>query len=43
MLTSNIHDLEEEMNKIEHTCFDINTRSLVIDDSFVDIKELNSI
>ena len=40
LLTSNIQQLTEEMNKIEHTYFDINTRSLVIDDSFVDIKEL---
>ena len=42
LLTSNIHNLKVEMGKIEHKGFDINTRSLVIDDSFVNIKELNN-
>jgi hypothetical protein len=42
-LTSIIHHLKEQMNKIENTCFDINTRPLVIDDSFIDFKELNKL
>jgi polyhydroxyalkanoate synthesis regulator phasin len=42
-LTSTIHHLKEQMDKIENTCFDINTRPLMIDDSFIDIKELNKL
>jgi hypothetical protein len=42
-LTSTIHHLKEQMDKIENTCFNINARSLMIDDSFIDIKELNKL
>jgi gas vesicle protein len=41
LLTSNIRRLEENMTNIEQICFQINTRSLVIDDSFIHIQEMN--
>jgi hypothetical protein len=40
-LTTAIHHLKEQMDELENTCFDINTRPLMIDDSLIDIKELN--
>ncbi len=40
ILTSTIRDLEKEMNNIEQAHFRIDTRSLIIDDTSVQIKEI---
>jgi predicted nuclease with TOPRIM domain len=40
-LTTSIHYLEENMNNIEQTCLQIHTRSVMIDDSLIDIEEMN--
>jgi hypothetical protein len=42
-LTSAIHHLKMKMDKIVSTCFDINTRPLMIDDSLIDFKELDEL
>jgi hypothetical protein len=39
-LTSTIRRLEKEMNKIEETCFSVDTRPLLIDDTAVHVKEI---
>ncbi|CAF0914984.1 unnamed protein product [Rotaria sordida] len=39
LLTSTIHQFSTNMNNIEQTCFTINIRSLLIDDTLVCIKE----
>jgi hypothetical protein len=39
LLTSTIHHLKEQMDKVEHTYFRISTRPLVIDDKLICIKE----
>ncbi|CAF4916110.1 unnamed protein product, partial [Rotaria sp. Silwood1] len=38
-LTSTIRQLETNMNNIEQTCFTINTRPLIIDETFILIKK----
>jgi hypothetical protein len=40
ILTSTVRNLEKEINKIEQTCFSIDTRPLLIRDSIVQIKEI---
>jgi hypothetical protein len=40
-LTSTIHYLKWQMDKIENTSFNIDIHPLVIDDSFIDFKELD--
>jgi polyhydroxyalkanoate synthesis regulator phasin len=42
-LSSTIHHLKEQMDKIEHTIFDINTRPLMIDDNYIHIREINEL
>jgi hypothetical protein len=42
-LTSTIHHLQEQMNKIEDTCFNIDTHPLVIDDSYIHVREINEL
>jgi polyhydroxyalkanoate synthesis regulator phasin len=42
-LRSTIHNLKEQMDKIENTCFNIDTYPLVIDESFIDFKELDEL
>ncbi|CAF2455384.1 unnamed protein product [Rotaria sp. Silwood2] len=39
LLRSTLHQLQENMNEIEQTCFTINTRPLLIDDTFILIKK----
>jgi hypothetical protein len=41
-LTSTIRRLEKEMNKIEETCFSVDTRPLLIDNTVVHVKEINA-
>ncbi|CAF0961998.1 unnamed protein product [Rotaria sordida] len=38
-LTSTIHQLETNMNKIEQTCFTIDIRPLIIDDTLISIEK----
>jgi hypothetical protein len=42
-LISTIHHLKEQMNKIEDTCFNIDTHPLVIDDSYIHVREINEL
>jgi hypothetical protein len=42
-LTSNIRRLERNMDKIEYTCVQIIARPLVIDDSFIYVKDINAL
>jgi hypothetical protein len=42
-LRLSIHHLKQQMNKIENTCFDINTQPLMIDDSFIHVKEISGL
>jgi hypothetical protein len=42
-LTSATHHLKEQMDKIENISFNIDTHPLVIDESFIDFKELDEL
>ena len=41
LLTSTIRDLDQEVNKIEHSSFNIEIQPVVIDDSFIHVEESN--
>jgi hypothetical protein len=41
ILTSDICQLEREMKKLEKTTFQVNTHSLVLDDSFIQVKKID--